>query len=127
MKRASIDRRVLDQLARRTNRAAYDPVVLWCRASRLPEPVPEFVFHPTRKWRFDWAFVVEKLALEQEGAAWLTGRHTRGHGFQEDCVKYAEAAILGWTVLRATPEQITNGTAFGWLTRIFRAKYERDR
>ncbi len=114
--------------------AAYDPVVLWCRASRLPEPIPEYTFHPTRKWRFDWAWIGgEKLALEQEGGIWVSkhnpsvGRHTRGAGFENDLVKYAEAAILGWTVLRATPEQIANGTAFEWLTRIFQARIEKDR
>jgi len=103
------------------DRRAYDPVVLWCRASRVPEPELEFVFASPRKWRFDYAWPrgSRLLALEQEGAAWLTGRHTRGKGFEADCEKYAEAAILGWTVLRATPEQIQNGTAFGWLTRIF--------
>jgi len=109
--------------------AAYDPVVLWCRASSLPEPVPEYTFHPTRKWRFDWAWPtpmrtplhdgVIRLALEQEGGIFSSGRHSRGAGFRADLVKYAEAAILGWTVLRATPQQISNGTAFSWLMRIF--------
>jgi len=103
-------------------RRAYDPVVLWCRASRVPEPELEFVFAWPRKWRFDYAFVPAKLALEIEGGAFIVGRHTRGRGFSNDLVKYAEAAILGWTVLRATPEQITNGTAFGWLTRWFQGR-----
>ncbi len=112
------------------DRANRDRVVLWCRASRLPEPELEFQFHEFRKWRFDYAWQIGsdlKLALEQEGAVWLHGRHTRGKGFSDDLVKYAEAAILGWTVLRATPEQITNGTAFEWLTRIFQARFEKDR
>ncbi len=102
---------------------AYDPVVTWCKAARLPVPTPEFQFHPTRKWRFDWAWAIgeEMLALEQEGGVFLQGRHTRGAGFREDLVKYAEAALLGWTVLRATPQQIQDGTAFGWLTRFFKA------
>lgn len=104
------------------DRRAYDPVVLWCRASRVPEPELEFVFASPRKWRFDYAFVPAKLALEIEGGAFIVGRHTRGRGFSNDLVKYAEAAILGWTVLRATPEQITNGTAFGWLTRWFQGR-----
>ncbi len=127
------------------DKRAYDPVVLWCRASRLPEPELEFIFHPTRKWRFDyswrpadgewrrfWQIGTElKLALEIEGGVFETnqssrGRHSRGAGFREDCLKYAEAALLGWTVLRATPEQITDGTAFGWLTRFFQQR-DQDR
>ncbi len=105
---------------------AYDPVVLWCRASKLPEPELEVMFHESRKWRFDWAWRSEKLALEQEGAVFQTGRHTRGAGFREDCLKYAEAALLGWTVLRATPDQIQDGTAFGWLTRFFESRTRTD-
>jgi len=104
------------------DRRAYDPVVLWCRASRVPEPNLEYRFHEIRKWRFDYAFLSEKLALEIEGGSFLVGRHTRGAGFREDLVKYAEAALLGWTVLRATPEQVANGTAFGWLTRWFQGR-----
>jgi very-short-patch-repair endonuclease len=106
----------------KADRANKDRVVLWCRASRLPEPVMEYRFHAVRLWRFDYAFVATKLALEIEGGAFLVGRHTRGRGFTNDLEKYAEAAILGWTVLRATPEQIQNGTAFDWLTRIFKGR-----
>ena len=31
------------------------PLVTLCRQTRIAEPVPEFRFHPTRKWRFDFA------------------------------------------------------------------------
>ena len=44
----------------------------------LPAPVPEFRFHPERKWRFDFAWPEHKIAVEQEGGVWIQGRHTRG-------------------------------------------------
>ncbi|WP_018674859.1 helix-turn-helix domain-containing protein [Riemerella columbina] len=70
------------------------------------EPVKELKFHPTRRWRFDFAFVNEKLAIEVEGGVWTGGRHTRGDGFLKDMEKYNEAARLGWRLLRTTPNQV---------------------
>lgn len=91
-----------------------------CHFAGLPTPVAEYRFHETRKWRFDWAFVVARLAVEVEGGAFVNGRHTRGVGFVKDTEKYAEALILGWRVLRVTPKQIADGTALTWVDRILR-------
>lgn len=81
-----------------------------CVESGLELPVPEYRFHETRKWRFDWAFVSYRIALELEGGAWSRGRHVRGRGFVEDMSKYNEAQIAGWRVLRITPQQFNDGT-----------------
>lgn len=86
------------------------------RAHKL-SPEREFRFHPTRKWRFDFAFVDEKVALELEGGTWVAGAHTRGKHFAGDCEKYAEAALLGWLVLRATTDQVQSGQAIAWVER----------
>lgn len=83
-----------------------------CVAHGLPEPVPEFCFAPPRQWRFDWAWPEARLALEIEGGAWTQGRHTRGAGFVADLAKYNAAAILGWRVLRCTPDDVKSGAAF---------------
>jgi len=71
----------------------------------------EYRFHPTRKWRFDFAWPDLRLAVECEGATWARGRHTRGSGFAADCEKYNAAAVLGWVVLRYTRKKITDGRA----------------
>lgn len=60
----------------------------------------EYRFHPTRRWRFDFAYWPAKVAIEIEGGVYSRGRHTRGSGFVADCEKYNAAAELGWTVLR---------------------------
>lgn len=86
----------------------------------LPEPTAELRFHPVREWRFDLAWLVQKVAVEIEGGIWKQGRHTRGKGFEEDCVKYGEALVLGWRVLRVTPGMIKRGTAVDLLERILR-------
>lgn len=65
--------------------------------------VEEHRFHGTRRWRFDFAWVAQRLAVEVEGGAFSGGRHTRGLGFVADCHKYNAAVLAGWRVLRYVP------------------------
>lgn len=91
-----------------------------CRAIGLPTPIAEYRFHPVRKWRFDWAFVNEHLAVEIDGGVFMPGggKHNRGPGFRKDTEKYAEAMIHGWRVLKVLPEHITKGQALMWIQQI---------
>ena len=86
----------------------------------------EYIFHPTRRWRFDFAFPELKIAVEIEGGIHLKGkrksRHTTAKGFTEDCVKYNEAACLGWTVLRVTADQVRSMEALDWIYRMIEVK-----
>lgn len=75
-------------------------------AHGLPEPVREHRFHPTRLWRFDYAWPTERLALEVEGGRYVGGRHTSPEGFHKDLEKYNAAAVLGWRILRITPNSV---------------------
>lgn len=89
-----------------------DPFPWLCVGAGLPEPVTEYRFHNTRRWRFDYAIPSQFVALEVEGGVWTAGRHTRGAGYLGDCEKYNEAQLLGWIVLRCTPSQLrTKGIA----------------
>lgn len=83
---------------------------LHCRAEGL-KPIPEYRLDVERKWRFDFAFPDEMIAVEIEGGIWSGGRHTRGKGFELDCAKYNYAAKLGWRVLRYSTGMVTAGTA----------------
>jgi len=83
---------------------------LHMRAAGL-NPEPEFRFAPPRRWRFDFAFPDQKVAIECEGATWINGRHNRGAGFQKDLEKYNQASLLGWVLLRFTGDQIRSGQA----------------
>lgn len=85
----------------------------------LPDPATELLFHPKRKWRFDYAWEEQKLALEVHGGIHSGGRHTRGKGFVEDRAKMNEATLLGWTVLEVTPEHIKSGQLRAWLLAAF--------
>ena len=85
----------------------------------FPDPTTELMFHPKRKWRFDFAWEEQKLALEIHGGIHSGGRHTRGRGFVEDRAKMNEATLLGWTVLEVTPEHIKSGQLRAWLLAAF--------
>ena len=91
--------------------AAYFPAI--CRALKVPEPVAEFKFHPTRKWRFDFAFPEARVAVECEGGVWVQGRHTRGKGYLNDLEKYNTATSMGWRMLRVTPDQLCTPETIG--------------
>ena len=90
----------------------------------FPGCEPEYKFHPTRKWRFDFAWPHAFIALEIEGGVWTGGRHTSGAGFVKDMEKYNEAGLLGWRIFRVTPNQVKNGQAIVLLETIFQKRIE---
>lgn len=92
----------------------------YCRLRGYPPPVAEHRFHPVRKWRFDLAWGPPfMVAVEFQGGAFVQGRHTRGVGFEKDCEKMTEAALLGWRVLPVTIRHLENGRLFVWIDRLF--------
>lgn len=64
----------------------------------------EYRFHPTRKWRFDYAWPTERVAVEIDGGQWVAngGRHNR----DSDREKLNQAAAQGWRVLRFSTQQV---------------------
>ena len=83
------------------------PLVSLCRAHGLPEPIPEYVFHPHRKWRADYCWLIpRKVIVEIDGGIWSGGRHSGGSGQLRDMEKLNSAALLGFAVLRYTPQQL---------------------
>lgn len=103
-----------------------------CKASGLPVPVPEFQFCAGRKWRFDWAWEEDWVALEIEGGLYGIGkkcplcgqRKVAGHGSIErklkDKEKYNTAHEMGWFVLRCTPKEFETGDILPLLQRVLR-------
>ncbi len=83
----------------------------------LPKPVDEYVFHPTRKWRLDYAWPDAKVALEVHGATYSGGRHVTGTGFAKDREKMNEAQLAGWIVIECTTDNI--GQIREWIERAF--------
>jgi hypothetical protein len=82
-----------------------------CKALKLPEPVAELRFAPPRRWRFDWAWPEQKLALEVQGGLFSNGRHVRGAALLKEHEKLNAAAARGWRVMFTTPQDMANGNA----------------
>lgn len=87
----------------------------------VPPPIREFPFATNgRKWRFDFAWLEERLAVEIEGGTRSNGRHSRHAGFTEDCVKYNYATANGWRVFRFTSEMVNDGRAVNQVSDFFK-------
>lgn len=85
-------------------------------------PEREYRFHPSRRWRFDFAFPDKYLAIEVEGGTYANGRHNRGTGYEADLEKYNEAIVLGWDVLRFSTGMIQKGYAIDFILKILESK-----
>ncbi|MCM1168922.1 MAG: endonuclease domain-containing protein [Bacteroides sp.] len=83
-----------------------DIFVTLCKTDLGISVEKEYRFHPTRKWRFDYAIPAYKIAVEVEGGVWTQGRHTRPQGFLGDMEKYNTATLMGWRVFRTTPNRL---------------------
>lgn len=68
--------------------------------------VPEYKFHNSRKWRFDFAIPDLHIAIEVEGGIFIYGRHNHAASMLKDFEKYNAAAIDGWKILKFTPRQL---------------------
>jgi len=66
----------------------------------LPDPEREHRFHPTRLWRFDFAWLAYRVAVECEGNVCARGGHLMLSNYLSDIIKYNAAAALDWRVLR---------------------------
>ena len=74
----------------------------------LTEPVAEFKFMPERKFRFDFAWPTQKVALECQGGifARIPGGHNRGAQIRKEHEKRNLAAAAGWRILYCETETI---------------------
>lgn len=71
----------------------------------------EYKFHPSRRWRFDFASPELRIAVEVDGGGWVNGRHHRMSGWLKDQEKLNSAAMLGWRVLHYAPDQMPKALA----------------
>lgn len=90
------------------------PIVLaYFKSQGLWQPEVESMFHPKRKWRFDFSWPVEKVYLEIDGGVWMKdsgkkgrGAHNRGARIKLDWEKRNAATILGWRGLWCEPKDL---------------------
>lgn len=87
----------------------------------LPPHSREVQFAPMRKWAFDIAWPDLMVAVEYEGATWAMGHHNTGAVFHDNVLKYNEAAVLGWCVIRITSDMLREFTFYSPILRAVAA------
>lgn len=92
----------------------------------IPKPIEEFRFHPVRRWRVDICWPEQKLALEIEGGTYMKKGGHRGsiNGYLSDMEKYNNLSLMGYRLLRFTPQQMTNCEAYEVLREWFKNNSE---
>lgn len=64
----------------------------------------EYRFAPPRRYRFDFAWPAERVAVEIDGGTWKPGGGR--HGRDVDREKLNLAAVSGWRVLRFSTDML---------------------
>jgi very-short-patch-repair endonuclease len=90
--------------------------------AHLPAHEREYKFLTNRRFRFDFAWAIEKVAVEVQGGVFVRGGHSTGIGITRDCEKLALANIEGWTVFQVTSAHVRSGTAIAWITEYFKRR-----
>jgi len=87
--------------------------------------LPELTFAPPRRWRFDWAYRQERIAIEYQGGNY-TGRggHNTVKGLRNDYEKFTEAALRDWLLILIDSGSVRDGRAMQWVARALNARRE---
>lgn len=88
------------------------------KAAQIPH-TREALLVPDRRFRTD--ILVDKLAIECDGATWIGGRHSRGYGIESDSEKQNLLVALGYRPMRVTRKQIKDGRALQWIEQARKA------
>ncbi len=80
-------------------------------AAGLTGYVREYQAIPGRKFRFDFAFLSERLLVEINGGTYNGGAHGRGVGINRDYEKGNLAVVNNWRVLSFDTKQVRSGAA----------------
>jgi very-short-patch-repair endonuclease len=99
-----------------------ETLLLLIRAEGLPEPEREWRFHPTRRWRLDFAYPDKKIGIEVQGGIYTRGAHSRGTGLERDYEKYNQAQVLGWDVYQFSRKMIESGEAIETIKRVLESE-----
>jgi len=78
----------------------------------------EYRFHSKRRFRFDYAILEHKIAIEQEGGIYTRGAHGSVSGILRDIEKYNLATVCGWRILRVQPENLLSNHTFDMIQKL---------
>lgn len=84
--------------------------------------VPEFKFHPTRRWRWDWAYPDPNVLVAVEYHGFVAANrgygnvgHTSINSMARDAEKATEGQLLGWIVITVNAKTVADGKAWAWV------------
>ena len=101
---------------------AYEIFVAILKEKIKIEPLKEFKFHDKRRWRIDYCWPEQKLAVEIEGGIWINGGHNRGKIYKSNVEKYNEIVLCGYDLLRFVPDNLLT-YGIDTMERWFKKKY----
>ena len=85
---------------------------LCLRALKIAHETEYEFAKPARNWRFDFALLEYKIAVECQGGIYSGGAHNRGAYMTKEYEKLNYATALGWRVFFVSPKRTSAaGTA----------------
>ena len=97
--REARDRRLEDQLA------------LQLRVAGLDQGLEREYRFSQRRWRLDFAYPINRLAIEVHGGTYVNGAHSRGARQRLDFDKQNALVLLGWRLLIFDTVMVRRGEA----------------
>ena len=82
--------------------------------------VREYQAIPGRRFRFDFCWVKERLAVEIQGGTYSRGAHARPLGIKRDYEKGNLAVQFGWKVLQFDADMVKSGQALEFTEKMLR-------
>ena len=82
--------------------------------------VREYQAIPGRRFRFDFCWVKERLAVEIQGGTYSRGAHARPLGIKRDYEKGNLAVKHGWRVLQFDADMVKSGQALEFTEEMLR-------
>lgn len=93
------------------------------RALGLPEPEREYMAIPGRQFRFDMAWLEQRVLVECQGGIYsYLPSHTSASGIRRDAEKLNLAMLNGWKVYHFTSDMIKSGEAVQLIEKELKAK-----
>jgi len=87
----------------------------WTKRYPHMTPKTQYRFHPTRKYRFDFAWPTIKIAVEVQGYG---AGHTSLPGMTQDYNRHLDAMLLNWKIVFLTSVHLKSDNVDTSLKRI---------
>lgn len=67
-----------------------------------------YQFDRPRRWELDFAWLMQRVAIEVQGGVHSRGAHVRPAGYRRDSQKSRRAQLMGWIVLPCTAADLSD-------------------